>query len=615
MNHRVLLFFIAGALVACPGIMEASDVPSANAPKGLAPQTRVPKKSRIPDAPISVANASKGLVPQARLPKKSSISGARISVSSQDNSENAAGDADPVDSLDDLSMTPEQDVDINRKSKECKQLVLNAVKHLQKVSVEKAMDDFLYNQAWRRGDMFVFVFTVEGVCLAHGDDSWLIWRNIMDVKGIGATPLIKEMAAVAQKGGRISYLWDNGFKACYVKSLVKSGNTYILGSGFFPENNEFATKQLVKTAIAYFQRNGGEATFGLISNPNGPFVKGDIYMFAYDLNGVCVAHGNNPALVGQNLIDLTDSRGFKVIRGLIDIAKTKGKGWLDYMWRNEFKRSYVEKVVDPKTKKSYLISAGYYPNMSIQVLKSYVNRAIRYIKANGSKLAFAEFSNLAGEFAQGGLGVFVFDLRGKCLANGVEPAWVGQNVLKIQGAFGRYYVKDMIEAAKKNGKALVSYWDRNANAVSYVEKIDIPDGKFIIGATFYPASKTTSAQTLVSRAVDYFKENTTAKSFKTFSTRESAYIRGDLRVFVYDGDGTLYVDGKNKQQLWRNIMRSTDQTGKTVVKDIITIAENGGGWYQYRVSNANRKVYVKPAEKNIEAGQVKKFIVGTGYFV
>lgn len=516
---------------------------------------------------------------------------------------------------DDLTIEEESEIDINKKAAESKQLVLNAIKHIQKVPFEKAIDDFLNNKVWRKGEQFVAVFTKDGDVMAHGFDRDLIWTNIKETKGIGGKPLIDEMLAVAVKGGRMSYLWANGFKSAYVKTVEKDGETYIVNVGFYPENNEFATKQLVKTAVGYFLANGKDATFALISNPTGPFIKGDIYMFVYDFEGVNVAHGNNPALIGQNLIDLTDNRGQPIIKNLIKIAQDKGKGWLEYYWRNEFKRSYVEKVVDPNTKIPYMISAGYYPNIDLQVVKSYVNRAIKYLKANGSKLAFAEFSNIVGEFAKGGLGVFVFDLNGKCLANGMEPTWVGQNVIKVQNKAGRFYVKEIIEAAKKQGRALVSYWDKNANAISYVELVETPDGKFVVGSTFYPASKTASAQTLVNRAVDYFKEHTPRRSFDTFSTRDSTFMRGDLRLFIYDTDGTRLVDGRQKENIWRNALKSTDQAGKMVVKDIITIAANGGGWYEYKAFNATRKVYIKPVQKTLANGKIKNYVVGTGYFL
>lgn len=115
--------------------------------------------------------------------------------------EDLADEQSTYDQLDDLTIEEEADVDINRKSKESKQLVLNAVKHMQKVSVARACEDFLYNEAWRKGEMYVFVYTADGICYAQGDTSYFIWKNITEIKGLGGTPLIKEMAAVAQKAG------------------------------------------------------------------------------------------------------------------------------------------------------------------------------------------------------------------------------------------------------------------------------------------------------------------------------------------------------------------------------------------------------------------------------
>ncbi len=515
---------------------------------------------------------------------------------------------------DDLKIDEESDVDINRKTQESKQLVLNGVKHFMKEPVSVACNDFVHNTVWRKGELFVFVFKESGTCLAYGDDYDLIWQNIKDKKGVGGQPLINDMMHIGREGGRISFLWNNGYQTAYVKTVLKDGQKYVLGSGFFPENDEFTTKQLVKTSVAYFDQNGRESTFALISNPNGPFVKGDIYMFAYDFNGQVVAHGQNAALVGQNLIDLQDSRGKPLIRELIEVAKTKGKGWVEYYWRNEFKRSYVEKVVDPKTKTEYLIAAGYHPNITLGTVKNYVERAIHYLKANGAKQAFSEFSNVVGEFAQGALGIFVFDLEGKCLANGENPSFVGQNLLKLRGASGRYYVRDMIELAQKKKRALVSFVTRNANAVAYVEFVETPDGKFVIGAEFFPSSKTASTQTLVSRAVEVVNQSDIDVALGLLSEPGSDYVRGDLSIFVYDAEGTRLVNGTNKSQLWKNLLNATDQQGKMIVNDIITIAVNGGGWVEYQTRNAQRKVYVKSVPKKM-GDKVKNYIVGSGYFL
>ncbi len=516
-----------------------------------------------------------------------------------------------------ISFQAKPDVDINRKSEESKKLVLNAAKHFMKVSLQEACNDFVNNTIWRKGELFVFVFKASGTCLAYGDDHEMIWKNIKNIKGMAGNPLIDDMVAVGRKdhGARFSYLWNNGYQTAYLLTVVKNGETYVLGSGFYPESDEYTTKQLVKTAVAYFDQNGKEATFGLISNPTGPFVKGDIYMFAYDMHGICVAHGQNAALVGQNLIDLQDSRGTPVIQELIQVGKTKGSGWTEYIWRNEFKRSYVEKVTDQKTQTDYIISAGYYPDVNLNAVKSYVNGAISYLKTNGAKRAFAEFSSVVGDFARGGLGIFVFDKEGKCLADGENPSYVGQNLLKITSSDGRLYIRDMIRLAVEQGSALISYIKTNANAVAFVEFVEVPDGKFIIGAEYFPSSKTASTQTLVNRAADLLKDTKPDIAFGLFSARDNDFIRGDLSVFVFDADGTRMVNGIHKSQIWKNLSKATDQAGKMVVDNIISIALNGGGWSEYTTRNATRRVYVKAVPKKMQDNKVSNYIVGSGYFL
>ena len=57
-------------------------------------------------------------------------------------------------------------------------------------------------------------------------------------------------------------------------------------------------------------------------------------------------------MVGKNLIDMRDTDGKYIVKGLIDVANTEGRGWFDYKWPNpvtkaiEAKSSYAEKVDD-----------------------------------------------------------------------------------------------------------------------------------------------------------------------------------------------------------------------------------------------------------------------------
>lgn len=108
---------------------------------------------------------------------------------------------------------------------------------------------------------------------------------------------------------------------------------------------------MVKKAIAYMKENGKERAFAEFANPaNSQFHDRDLYIFVYDLNGNNVAHGNNPKMIGKNLLEMKDHDGKFIIKGFIDVANTKGKGWVDYKWPNpvnkavEQKSGYIEKA-------------------------------------------------------------------------------------------------------------------------------------------------------------------------------------------------------------------------------------------------------------------------------
>lgn len=109
---------------------------------------------------------------------------------------------------------------------------------------------------------------------------------------------------------------------------------------------------MAKKGVEFIKANGKEKAFAEFSDPNGKFVKGDLYVMVYDMNGVNKAHGGNPKLIGKNLLEIKDANGVYIVKGFIDVAQGKGKGWVDYMWPNtvtkavEQKSTYVEKVDD-----------------------------------------------------------------------------------------------------------------------------------------------------------------------------------------------------------------------------------------------------------------------------
>jgi cytochrome c len=107
---------------------------------------------------------------------------------------------------------------------------------------------------------------------------------------------------------------------------------------------------LVKKAVAFMKANGKDKALAEFSNPKGQFVDRDLYIFVYDMNGKCVAHGANQKMIGIDLIGMKDPDGKEYVKERVEIAKTKGKGWQDYRFPNpiskkiEQKSAYIEKV-------------------------------------------------------------------------------------------------------------------------------------------------------------------------------------------------------------------------------------------------------------------------------
>ncbi len=87
----------------------------------------------------------------------------------------------------------------------------------------------------------------------------------------------------------------------------------------------------VEEAVDYAQQNGTDAALKAITDPQGPFQRGELYIFAYDAEGTVIAHGGNAELIGQNIAGLDDGYGNDLLAAFL--AKVKeGGGWVEYLW-------------------------------------------------------------------------------------------------------------------------------------------------------------------------------------------------------------------------------------------------------------------------------------------
>jgi cytochrome c len=137
--------------------------------------------------------------------------------------------------------------------------------------------------------------------------------------------------------------------------LLIAGIAYAQGKGTASE-----AKALLSRAVAYYKANGKDKAFAAFNNTKGKFVRSDLYLYVINLKGDVLSHGADAKLIGEHLIDLKDAVGKKFIKAIIDNAKVKNKGAMDYKWTNpqtskiEQKSTFFEKVGD------VIIICGYY---------------------------------------------------------------------------------------------------------------------------------------------------------------------------------------------------------------------------------------------------------------
>jgi methyl-accepting chemotaxis protein len=99
-------------------------------------------------------------------------------------------------------------------------------------------------------------------------------------------------------------------------------------------------------------RESGEAALDAFEDRQGGFIRGDYYLWVCDMNGIVRCNGSNPKSRNQNHADLKDANGKLFIREALRIAQERGKGWVDYQWRNptsknvEAKSTYFERTGD-----------------------------------------------------------------------------------------------------------------------------------------------------------------------------------------------------------------------------------------------------------------------------
>ena len=256
---------------------------------------------------------------------------------------------------------------------------------------------------WKHADIYLSLVDTDGVMLFHGANPSLDGRNLIDLEDHNGVKIIQELiAAAAAGGGFVEYYFDNpaidengdgelvgdpigSLKIAYSIPVVDpvTGMEFLLTAGFYPVTaravvDKETLKAFVGTAKEYVKSYPfSDAVKEAFRQEGGRWKHGSIYLSLGNADGVLLFHGANPALDGQNLIDLEDHNGVKIIQELI-AAAAAGGGFVEYYFDNpaidengdgellgdpigSLKITYAIPVTDPQTGMEFILTAGFYP--------------------------------------------------------------------------------------------------------------------------------------------------------------------------------------------------------------------------------------------------------------
>ncbi len=137
----------------------------------------------------------------------------------------------------------------------------------------------------------------------------------------------------------------------------------VLVTGTLFADEAAKAKALVEQGVVMAVMKGEGPTLKAIQNVNGPFIDGDLYLFAGPLDRVTMtAHPYKPEIVNTDLSTFNDGHGNFLFFDFAKIAIEDGAGWTEYWWPKpgkkelSHKKTYVMKVPG----QDMYIACGYY---------------------------------------------------------------------------------------------------------------------------------------------------------------------------------------------------------------------------------------------------------------
>ena len=397
---------------------------------------------------------------------------------------------------------------------------------------------------------------------------------------------------------------------------------------------------LVNDATDMIQAKG-EAGFTELRVAGSRWSSGDTYIFVLDPQGNMLVHPD-PALEGNNVMNLEDINGKPIIRGLIAAATTlpkKPHGWYHYEWPvpngllPRWKSTYVQLVSAPSGK-SYIVGAGVYNDrMERAFVVDAVNDAIGQIEAN-AEAAFERFHDPKGPFIAKDAYIFVINPSGVDLVNPAFPNLEGRNLLDLRDTQGKQLIREMMKVVETKDAGWVDYmWPKPGESVStqksaYVSKAKMGNQWVLVGCGVYladapkavRASTTMTAPELMALVRDgaSLLQLQGEKAYPEFRRKGSKWFRDDTYFFIWSMNGTRVLHAADPAKEGQDDRGIKDVLGRPYGRMFFEAANSatGEGWIHY--------MYPEPGDifpnwkstfvKRVTYPDGKQYIIGSGIY-
>jgi polar amino acid transport system substrate-binding protein len=290
-------------------------------------------------------------------------------------------------------------------------------------------------------------------------------------------------------------------------AAIKSANLSSSSTLLEQSSSIIELVDFVREARDYARDAGSEKACQEFDNKTGEFVRGDLYIYAYDFLGTNVAHPFRPDFIGKDKANLTDPNGVALIQDLADCSR-RGEDFTyfifpnpDHADRDELKVGYAAKVDD-----NWWVGSGVYlsdvpaffRSESRENLVAFVNEAAKYAEENGREKALQAFNDRNGSFVRGSLYIFAYDYNGTTLSLPYQPELLGSKRMDAKDSNGISFLRNCIDQAKRGEGYLYYIYPnpgKNMNddlKLSYVRGMD---SDWCVGAGIYASEANTANAT------------------------------------------------------------------------------------------------------------------------